>query len=75
MPDSAPVPAFTIPGEPYPVAVKATPLPASGLSLSRTGQLGEFFDVCGNRTVVIGREGAGVEVWCYRSRPFRGWTF
>lgn len=68
MPDSSSVPAFTVPGEPDHFAVKATPLPASGLSLSRSAQLGEFFDVSGNRTVVIGREGAGVEVWCY---PFQ----
>jgi glycogen debranching enzyme len=38
------------------------------MKLTRTNDLGQFFDVCGHRTAVLGREGAESEIWIY---PFK----
>lgn len=38
---------------------------STGVSLSRTEGLGQYYDVAGRRTVVIGVEGGDSEVWVY----------
>ena len=40
-------------------------LPATGVSLSRTEGLGQYYDASGRRSVVIGVEGGDSEVWIY----------
>jgi len=50
-----------------------TDLPGSGLELTRTRDLGQFFDVSGHGSLLMGREGDIFEVWIY---PFKfGWDF
>lgn len=60
--------SFVLRGDVRQFQVDPVELKGCGLKLERTVNLGEFFDVAGHRTVVIGREGGDCEIWTY---PFQ----
>ena len=43
----------------------------SALSLTRTSGFGEFYDVCGHKSLLMGAEGKDFEVWIYPFKAFR----
>ncbi len=66
--NSITIPTFHIQGRKISLGSFNEKLPTSGPVMTKTAGLGDFFDVAGHRTVVIGMEGGDCEVWTY---PFK----
>jgi len=50
-------------------------LPETGLKLTRTQCLGQFYDVAGHGSLLMGREGDSFEVWTYPFKVGTDFTF